>query len=113
MLSSEPFITVLTDDVTKIQNAIRNGLPDEVEALCGHMTCTEVTDCLATTYGLGVVKADDDGLLEGVTPILHAARSGNPDVFSSVIRAMRANLNPQQVRHAINVTTFLDITVSL
>ena len=105
-------ITVLTD-VTKIQNAIRNGLPDEVEALLGQMTCAEVTDCFTTTYGLGIYRPDDDGLFEGTTPILNAARSGNPDLFSSVLRTMKAKLGPQQVRHAIDVTTFLDTVVLL
>ena len=112
ILSSGPLLTILTD-VTKIQNAIRNGLPDEIEALLGQMTCAEVTDCFTSTYGLGIDMPDDDGLFEGTTPILHAARSSNPDVFSSIIRTMQAKLGPQQVRHAIDVTTFLDIMVLL
>ena len=107
-MSSEHLLTVLTD-FTKIQNAINNGLSDEVEALLGQMACAEVTDCFTTTYGLGIGWPDDDGLFEGTTPILHAARSGNPDVFSSVIRTMQAKLGPQQVRHTIDVTTFRDI----
>ena len=105
ILTSEPLLTVLTD-VTKIQNAIRNGLLDEVEALFGQMTSAEVTDCFTATYGLGIDRPDDDGLFKGATPILHAARSGKPDVFSSVIRMMQAKLEPQQVRHAIDGTTF-------
>ena len=109
-LTSEPLLTVLAD-ITKIQNAIRNGLSDEVEALLGQMTCAEVTDCFTTTYGLGIDRPDDDGLYQGATPILHAARSGNPDVFSSVIRTMRAKLGPQQVRYTMDVTTYSDVVI--
>jgi len=85
--------------------AIRNGLPNNVEDLLKPMSKIEAIDCLTSTYGLGKEQPDDDGLFEGTTPILHAARSGEPEVFLALLSAMRARLDLQQVMHAIDVMT--------
>lgn len=99
---SKPLLVVLPD-VTTIQMAIRNGLPNEVENLLGPMSEIEAIDCLTSTYGLGKIEPDDDGLFESTTPILHAARSVKIEVFLSVLGTMRARLGLQQVMYAIDL----------
>lgn len=88
--------------------AIRNGLPNEVEDLLEPMSEKEAIDCLTSTYELGEEQPDDDDLFKGTTPILHAALSGKPEVFLSVLSAMQARLGLQQVMYAIESMTVLD-----
>lgn len=77
---------------------IRNGLSEEIEDLLGTMNDAEITHRLTSTYGRGEDYPDDDGLYEGTTPVIHAARSGKLDIFSSNFRAMRTRLEVQLVR---------------
>lgn len=102
-LTLDPLLVILID-VTAIKMAIRNGVSDEVEGLLGTMNDAEITHYLASTYGQGRDFLDDDGLYEGTTPVIHAARSGNPDIFASIIRAMRTRLDLQLVRRAVLCT---------
>ncbi|CAN0448440.1 unnamed protein product, partial [Ascophyllum nodosum] len=62
------------------------------------MSETEAVEQLTLTYGRGRDIPDDDGLFEGATPILHAARRGEPAIFSALVRGMRARMNSQQVQ---------------
>lgn len=88
--------------------AIRSGLPNKIEDLLKPMSEIEVIDCLTSTYGLGKEETDDDGLVQGTTPILHAAMSGNLEVFLAVLSVMRARLGLQQVMYTVGVIASLD-----
>ena len=85
-----------------LEVAIRNGQPREVEDLLARMSDEEAIGQLTSTYGQGRDRPDDNGLYQGTTPILHAARSGNTAILSSVFQAMQARLTTQQVRHTID-----------
>ena len=91
-------LRVVLTDIMSMETAIRSGRDDEVEGVLARMSETEAVEQLTHKYGRGREMPDDDGLFEGTTPILHAARSGKPAVFSAVVRAIRARMNSEQVR---------------
>lgn len=73
-----------------------------MEDLLNRMSEADAIACLTSTYGRGRDTPDEDGLFEGTTAILHAARSGKQDMFSSVLRMIRMKLTLQQVNRAID-----------
>lgn len=85
-----------------LEVAIRNRQSREVEYLLARMSDEEAIGQLTSTYGQGRDRPDHNGLYQGTTPILHAARSGNIAILFSVFQAMRARLTTQQVRHTID-----------
>ena len=85
-----------------METAIRPGREDQLQGLLAQMSEAEVLEQLTLTYGQGRENPDDDGWSEGASPILHAARRGEPVVFSAIVRIMRARINSQQVRRAID-----------
>ena len=95
-------LSVFLTDLMTMETAIRSGCEDEVQRLLAQMSETEAVEQLTLTYGRGRDSPDDDGLFEGATPIIHAARRGDPGIFSAVVRVMRARMNSQQVRCAID-----------
>ena len=104
-------LPVFLTDLMTMETAIRSGREDEVQRLLAQMSEIEAVEQLTMTYGRGRDRPDDDGLFEGATPILHAARTGKPAIFSALVRGMRARMNSQQVRCTIDRQLGMD-TVS-
>lgn len=79
--------------------AIQRGHPEAVQQLLGALSGREAIEELTKTYG-GVVQdegvdeddpvADENGLYQGTSPILHAAKTGKTSMFSAIRNAMRA-----------------------
>ena len=100
-LMAESLLFFLTDLMT-METAIRSGREDVVHDLLAQMSETEAVEQLTVTYGLGKHSPDDDGLFEGATPVLHAARRGEPAVFSVIVRVMRERMDSHEVSCAID-----------
>ena len=73
----------------------------KLKALIGAMEAEDAPEVLSSTYGGAGERwwdADEDHLFSWTTPILHAARSGNVEIFDSVVEAIRnLRLSPDQV----------------
>lgn len=95
--------------------AIASGNPAAVSALVDKLENNsaaqgQLTGCYGGRYFKGRGRRgvrldiewgfDDNGLLSMTNPLLHAARTGSPTMFTEVVYAMRKKLRPQQVRVA-------------
>ena len=77
--------------------AVQNGDPEAFKSWLDAMSSVEAIEELTKTYG-GVqneeveakLVADENGLYQGTSPILHAAKTGNTSMFSAILDAMRA-----------------------
>ena len=92
---------LLSSDILSMKMALLSGDPSRVRALIEPMGEEEALEALSTTYG-GAGEpgwdADENHLFSWTSPILHAARSGNLEIFDSVVEKMRKlNLSTDQV----------------
>lgn len=82
--------------------SISKGLRNKLGDLHQPKSDIEAIDCLTSTHGLAREQHDDDNMFKVKTSILHVARNGKPDRFSSVLSAIRVRLGLQQVIYAID-----------
>lgn len=84
-----------------MESAIQSGVPEAVGDLLKGWSDAECIEHLTATYGGRITfcmpREDANGLNEGTPPILHAARSGNMAIFSTILNAMEEKLTPAEV----------------
>ena len=83
-----------------MQEAIQNGKEGSVVALLQGMIVYQQEEQLRATYGgseNSPDSPDSSNLYAKTSPMLHAARCGNSEAFSTLLRSTRELLNPWEV----------------